>query len=70
MAFKKSKFQKWVEKKGGSSELARALGIPRPTVYMWYSRQRTPLPDNLKQLKDFANGELSYEDILEGTAKQ
>jgi len=57
-------------KQGGPAELAKSLGIARPTVYMWWISRSTPSAENLKLLKDYSKGELSYEDIIEGTARQ
>jgi DNA-binding phage protein len=64
------KFQKFVERHGGPNGLAKSLGLSRSTVYFWFDRRSVPTFENLKLISDFSNGELSYEDIIEGTSKQ
>lgn len=68
MDMAREKFQTFVNKHGGVAKLAEKLGLPRPTVHCWYVGIRSPSAKNLLLLKNFSKGQLSFEDILEGTA--
>lgn len=70
MGAKQTKFQKFVDKHGGASALSEKIGIPRPTITVWYLRRSVPSAKYLLQLKEFSKGELSYEDIVEGTSPE
>lgn len=69
-AQKKNKFQRFVDRRGGVSQVAKDLDLPVPTVSCWYTRIRKPSAQNLLLLKEFSKGELTFEDILEGTSKE
>jgi hypothetical protein len=65
------KLKDWIDLQGGSSALARDLGLKhRATVSAWYTGLCIPSPAMVKRLLSLSAGELSEEDIFSARKKK
>lgn len=59
--------QTWVKNYGGTSKLAKRLGITPWTVRHWLRREGYPKVETMGVLIDLSKGKLTYETIIEST---
>lgn len=65
----RSKFERWVIEQGGTMAVAKMLDMHHVTVSCWLSQKFTPNLATAILLIEKSKGELTLEDILEGTSK-
>lgn len=63
----RSKFERWVLKSGGTSTIAKLIGVSQPTVVNWCYRRRIPGLESAILMVEVSKGKLTYRDILKGT---
>lgn len=61
------KFTTWMAEKGGPTEVAKLLGVPRETVYAWQQKRSTPRVTTMIKIVRLTQGEISFADIIEAT---
>lgn len=63
----RSKFERWILEQGGTAEVGKLLGVHQATVVKWISKHARPSLLVAKKLTEVSNGQLSWDDIIEGT---
>lgn len=62
-----SKFERWVRASGGPGVVSKLLGVHNVTVSVWLGRRASPNIALAKKILEQAKGELTLEDIIDGT---
>jgi hypothetical protein len=63
----RSKFERWVLAYGGSLAVSKAVGVHHITVATWIGRRGRPNIETTSKLLKLAKGELTIDDVIEGT---
>lgn len=63
----KSNFERWIREQNGPTAVSKLIDVHAVTIGLWLRRQATPSLPAAKKILDLANGQLTLEDILEGT---
>lgn len=62
-----SKFERWVREAGGPGAVSKKLNVHNVTVSTWLCRRATPTAPLCASIIELAAGELTLNDIIEGT---
>lgn len=63
----RSKFEEWVIFQGGFQAVADKLGCSRGTVQNWCDAKTAPSLELAYRIVTLAGGQLTYDDLVEGT---
>ncbi len=63
----RSKFERWVLSYGGTSRVAKAVGVHQVSVCAWVARRTKPHLEATAKILEIAGKDLTIADIIEGT---
>lgn len=61
--------QKWIEKEGGPSQVARLLGCDKGTVSQWYLLKALPKDEMKFKIHKLSKGKIAFHDMIVPFAK-
>ena len=62
-------FATWIHANGGVKGVSRKLNLDVPRVQTWVDKKACPRPLIMQKLVRMSKGKLSYDDIINWTAK-